>query len=68
MRKLVDAKASEKELRALDQNKAEAGSTGFERVERLTGWLIEAEAKNTTRFNAGAQTDVVRMVYLPVVW
>lgn len=68
IRKLVEAKASEKELRALYLNKTEAGSNSVERIERLTGWVIEAESKNTTRFNKGAQTDVVRLVYLPEVW
>ena len=67
IRKLVEAKASEKELRARDQNKAEVGSSSVERIERLTGWVIEAEAKNTTQLNAGTQTDVVRIVYLPGV-
>ncbi|MCY7389876.1 MAG: hypothetical protein LH481_17775 [Burkholderiales bacterium] len=65
--KLVEAKASERELRALDQNTAEAGSTSMERIERLTGWVIETESKNAMRFNAGSQTDMVRMVYLPNV-
>ena len=67
VKKLAAGKATEQEIKSLDRNQVEAGSTSTERIEHATGWVIESEAKGTSRLNEGTQIELVRMIYMPHV-
>ena len=55
----------EAEANARRQDRLDVGSTLKQRIQLSTGWVIESETKSTMQLNAGTQTDIVKMVFLP---